>query len=144
MMNTTQMKAVLTANMSDIRILSIQLYLTELIEREKHGDGMEQYRIVNTNTGDRVTSLTDLVNQIDPDKLHMAHYAHTDRMAGDRTNPTVVILNNFKVELSAHSKEDSMYTSIYGAGDKRIMFLVNYISDGDEVLPLKIFSVRLV
>ena len=144
MMTTTEMKAVLTANMSDVRILAIQLYLTDLIEREKHGDGMERYRIVNTNTGSRVTSLDDLVSQIDPTKLHMAHYAHTDRMAGDRTNPTVVILNNFSVELSEHAKEDTQYTSMYGSGNKRIMFLVNYISDGDEVLPLKIFSVRLV
>ena len=74
----------------------------------------------------------------------MSMYQHTDRMAGDRTNPTVVVLQNFVVELTPHSKEDSYYTGSYGSGEKKIMFLVNYISDGDEVLPLKIFSVRLI
>ena len=144
MMTTIEMKAVIAANLDDNRILAIQLFLTDLIEREKFGGGVERYRIKNTLTDQYVTSLTEFKNQVDPGSIKMSMYQHTDRMAGDRTNPTVVVLQNFVVELTPHSKEDSYYTGSYGSGEKKIMFLVNYISDGDEVLPLKIFSVRLI
>ena len=102
-MTTTEMKAVIAANLDDNRILAIQLFLTDLIEREKFGGGVERYRIKNTLTDQYVTSLTEFKNQVDPDSIKMSMYQHTDRMAGDRTNPTVVVLPNFVVELTPHS-----------------------------------------
>ena len=144
MITTADMKAILATNLDDRRILAIQLFLTDLIERETYGDGIERYRIKNTTTDTYITSLADFIAAIDASQMSMALWRHNDAMGGDRTHPTAVTLGNFVVEFSPYSQEDAYYTAQFGSENKHILFLVNYLSDGDDLLPLKIFTVRLV
>lgn len=144
LISNDQLKEVLDQNFADIRCTSILLFLRDLVARKVHGGGIEQYRLINTDTDTRITSVDEFIAAIDADKLKMSYYRFAEKMGGDRVHPFAVIIDNIAVELTPHSDEDAMYVSTYGREATRVMFLVNYLSDADPDLPLKIFEIRLV
>lgn len=146
MMTNSEIKDIIASNMADKRIYAIQAFLTRLIERKVYGDGIEQYRIKDTKSNSFVTSLSDFVTKLDADSLHPDYFYYSDKMEGDRTHPIAVNLANFEVQLNEHSDEDGIYTQVYGGKGsvKNILLLINYLSDGDLDLPLKIIEIRLI
>ena len=145
MMTNSQVKDVIVANLGDDRIFSIQAFLTRLIERKVHGDGIAQYRIKDTKTDTFVSSLDDFIAKLDANSLHPDYFYYSDKMEGDRTHPMAVNLANFEVQLNEHSDEDNIYTQMFGKSPvKNILLLINYLSDADSVLPLKIFEIKLL
>lgn len=144
MLSNADFKDIIAQNLTDPRIFSIQSFLTRLIERKTHGDGILQYRIKDKITNTFVTSLDDLITKLDAGSLACDYFYYSDKMAGDRTHPTAVNLSNFVVSLDEHSPEDAVYFGMFGREDKNVLLLLNYLSDGDSVLPLKIFEIRLI
>ncbi len=146
MMTNSQVKDIIVQNLGDDRIFSIQAFLTRLIDRQVHGDGIEQYRIKDKVSGNWVKDLNDFIAKIDADSLHPDYFYYSDKMVGDRTHPMAVNLANFEVQLNEHSNEDSIYTQMFGGkgGIKNILLLINYLSDVDPDLPLKIIEIRLL
>lgn len=144
MLTTTELKTIITQNFDDIRITSIVLFIDRLLERGFHGGGINQYRIKNLTTDTYITNLTEFLTAIDPNQIDMDYFYFSDKMTGDRTHPIAVILKNFEVEISNLASEDDTYIRMFGSKSKRIMFLMNYLSDGDTVLPLKIIEIRLI
>lgn len=143
MITNSEIKSIIINNFNDIRISSIHFFIDFLIKRNNHGGNISQYRIKNILTDNYVTSLADFVSAIN-DRYIIADYYHgSEKMGGDRTHPFLVILTNFKVELNTNCEEDSKYITSFGKQANSIMFLINYIADGDSVLPLKIFEVKL-
>lgn len=144
MLTNADLKTILTENFADVRCTSILLFIRDLLERKKHGGGIEQYRVTNTKTGQVVTSVDDFIAGLDTDSLNMAYYRFAEKMGGDRIHPFCVIPENFEVTFNTNSDEDSNYTVSYGFKASKIMFLINYLSDADPGLPLKVFEIRLV
>lgn len=144
MLTNIQLKDVVAQNLADLRIYAIQAFLTRLIARKTHGSGIEQYRIHDKVTNTAVTSLDDFITKLDPASLVADYFYYSDGMTGDRTHPTAVNLSNFEVKLDKNSPEDSVYFSMFGAEAKNILLLLNYLSDGDLDLPLKVFEIRLI
>lgn len=143
MLNQAAVNAILAANFSDDRIYAIQSFITDLIERKKYGGGVNQYRIKNTNDGTYITDLAGFVSNIDPTKLEAKYNYLNDKLSGDRTHPFTVTIGNYIVELSDLTTEDEIYTEMFGNDKKVIKFFLNYLADGDTVLPIKIFQVKL-
>lgn len=145
MMTNSQVKDVIVANLGDDRIFSIQAFLTRLIERKVYGDGIEQYRIKDKVSGAWVTDLNDFIAKIDAASLKPDYFYYSDKMEGDRVHPIAVNLANFEVYLDEHSDEDNIYTQMFGKSPvKNILLLINYLSDADPVLPLKVFEIKLL
>ena len=146
MMTNSEIKDIIGSNLVDKRIYSIQAFITRLIERKVHGDGIAQYRIKDTKTDTFVSSLDDFIAKLDANSLHPDYFYYSDKMEGDRTHPMAVNLANFEVQLNEHSDEDNIYTQMFGGkgGIKNILLLINYLSDGDLDLPLKIIEIRLL
>lgn len=144
MLTNAQFKDVIAQNLTDDRIFSIQAFITRLIERKVYGDGIERYRIKDKVTNTLVTSLDDFIAKLDANSMRPDYYYYADKMEGDRVHPTAINLSNFEVHLDEHSPEDGIYFSMFGKGSKNILILVNYLSDADPVLPLKIFEIRLL
>lgn len=144
MLSSADFKDIITANLNDDRIFSIQAFLTRLIERKTFGDGIEQYRIKDKVTDSWVTSLEDFIAKLDANSLKPDYFYYSDKMTGDRVHPTAVNLSNFDIYLNEYSNEDSIYFSMFGKGMKHILLLINYVSDADPDLPLKIFEIRLI
>lgn len=144
MLSNADLKTVLTTNFDDIRCTSILLFLRDLLERKKHGGGIEQYRVTNTTTGTAITTVDEFIAALDETALTMSYYRFSEKMSGDRIHPFCVIPENFQVSLDSNSDEDANYTVSYGFKASKIMFLVNYLSDTDPALPLKVFEIRLV
>lgn len=136
-------KTTLIDNLNDIRISAITLFLERLIERKIHGGGINQYRIKNKLTDTYITSLADFISAIDEAELTYDFNYSGDKAEADRLRSLIIIPNNFIIELDSHTDEDDLYFSHYGKSVNRIMFLLNYMNDGDTVLPLKVFDIRL-
>lgn len=149
MLTKSDFKGMIAQNLADPRLYAIQSFLVRLIERRTFGDGIEQYRITDKKTNAPVTSLDDFIAKLDADSLFADYFYYSDKMQGDRTHPTAVNLSNFVVNLDEHSQEDSLYYGMFGRDtkhndDKNILILMNYLSDGDLDLPLKIYEIRLI
>lgn len=136
-------KTTLVDNLNDIRISAITLFLERLIERKVHGGGINQYRIKNKLTDTYITSLADFILAIDETELTYDFNYSGDKAEADRLRSLIIIPNNFIIELDSHTDEDDLYFSRYGKSVNRIMFLLNYMNDGDTGLPLKVFDIRL-
>jgi hypothetical protein len=144
MLTPADFKAIISANFDDNRIFAIQSFVSNLIERKRFSDGINQFRIKDTNDGTFVTSLANFVSKIDDTKLSVGYHLFTDVMLGDRVHPMVASIGNLEVELNKHSAEDEIYFTMFGENVKKIMFIISYISDGDTVLPLKIIEIKLI
>lgn len=144
MLTAAGIKTIIENNFADDRIFAIQSFIYRLIERKTYGDGINQYRIKNTNTNTYITSLADFLTNIDTTKLVAEYHYFCDRMGGDRAHPFYAVMENYEVELNRFSKEDSIYFNMFGENNKNIMFLFNYLADADPTLPIKIFEVKLV
>ena len=144
MLTKADFKDMIAQNLADPRIFAIQAFLARLIERKKFGDGIAQYRIKDKITNTDITSLEDFIAKLDADSLVPDYFYYSDKMQGDRTHPTAVNISNFIISLDEHSDEDALYFSMFGRDEKNILFLMNYLSDGDSVLPLKIYELRLI
>lgn len=143
MLNPTELKAVIVQNLNDPRLFSFQLFVTKLLERKVYGDSIPQYRITNTLTNQPVTSMADFIAAIDPASLKPEVVKNADALTGDRLHPFRVILDNLKVSVHRLSKEDSDYI-VSGKDDFKMALYINYLSDADVDLPLKVFSFRLI
>lgn len=144
MMTNSHIKNIIIQNLTDNRIFAIQAFIARLLERKVYGDGISRYRVKDKITNSDVTNLTDFINKIDTNSLHPDYFYYSGKMEGDRIHPMSVKLSNFLVTIDEHSQEDDIYFSLFGKGNKNILFLINYLSDGDIVLPMKIFEVRLI
>ena len=144
LITSAQLKDVLDQNFADIRSTSILLFVRDLLTRKQHGGGIEQYRLTNKKDNTKITTVDQFIAAIDTDSLSMSYYRFAEKMGGDRIHPFAVLVNNIDVEMDVNADEDANYISQYGKGNKKIMFLINYLSDADPALPLKIFEIKLV
>ena len=143
MLTNTELKTVIVKNLNDPRLYSLQRFLTDLIKRKTQDGGIPQYRITNTVTNQPVTSLTDLIDSIYPASLKPEVVKNADALGGDRLHPFRVILDNLKVTVNRYTTEDQDYF-VSGKEDLKIALYINYLSDADPDLPLKVFSFRLI
>ena len=143
MLTNTELKTVIVKNLNDPRLYSLQRFLTDLIKRKSLDGGVPQYRITNTLTNQPVTSLTDLIDSIYPASLKPEVVKNADALGGDRLHPFRVILDNLKVTVNRYTTEDQDYF-VSGKENLKIALYINYLSDADLVLPLKVFSFRLI
>lgn len=142
MITNTSLKSIIVNNLNDIRITSIALFLQELIERKDPIEEQYRYRVYDNVAKRYITSVDDFKNSIDPDSLKLAYFYNSDKMTGDRVHPLIANVGNFSIKLEKFIPEDNKYFEFFGPVT-RISFLINYLSDGDADLPLKIFEVRL-
>ena len=138
------MQRILYKNFQDVRISAIQLYIQRLLRRNRVSAGVNEYRVKNIITGEYVTSMNEFETLMSTQDLTMSYHFNSDRMSGDRTHPVLVVLDNLQVELNPNSPEDELFINNYGRLVNRIAFSLNYLSDGDEEIPVKIFEVKLV
>lgn len=138
------MQRILYKNFQDVRISAIQLYIQRLLRRNRVSAGVNEYRVKNIVTGEYVTSMNEFETLMSTQDLTMSYHFNSDRMSGDRTHPVLVVLDNLQVELNPDSPEDELFINNYGRLVNRIAFSLNYLSDGDEDIPVKIFEVKLV
>lgn len=144
LITNTQLKSVLDANFADMRSTAILLFVRDLLERKQHGGGIAQYRVTNNLTNTKITTVDEFIAAIDTASLKMNYYRSAEKMGGDRIHPFTAVVDNLDVEINDFSDEDSVYSTSYGKGNKKVMFLINYLSDADGALPLKIFEIKLV
>jgi hypothetical protein len=144
MMTNADIATLLVNNLNDVRQFSVQSFLSRLIARTTYNPPVAQYRITNTTTGAVVTTLADFILAIDALHLEAGFNYRSKAIDSDKTHPFVVVLNNFSVELTQYCADDDIYYTLFGVGTKKIVFTVNYLADGDAVLPLKITSIKLV
>lgn len=144
MLTPAGIKTIIENNFNDDRVFAIQSFVANLIERKVFSDGINRYRIKDTNDNTYVTSLDDFITKIDVTKLKIGYHFASEKMTGDRIHPFFVTINNLEVQPNDYATEDIEYFNMFGGNKKKIMFLLNYISDYDTILPIKIFEVKLI
>ncbi|WP_396190524.1 hypothetical protein [Flavobacterium sp.] len=148
-MTSAELATMLKANLADNRMYSIQLFVQDLIARTRHPDGIDQYRITNLTTGLKITSLAEFIAAIDSATISARFpYTNSEGMQSDRVTGFNVVPTNLEVELSPYAASDTFYSQFHDFSDPSknkfaFMFHAGYMNDGDTVLPLKTFYVRL-
>lgn len=143
MITKDELKTILVDNLRSPRQYGLQLFLTELLERGNYGGGIERYRVKNTVTGAYVTTLEELIAALDAEQLRPRPMFNAPKLTGDRVHPAVVVVENLSVELLSYCEDDADFLQLSGSGTKKLYLYVNYVSDDDTVLPLKIYTVKL-
>lgn len=144
----TTLVPMIQANLGDIRMLSIQLFIEKLIERTRHGGGVEQYRIKNTLTDTYITSLAEFKAALSAAQLDLSYpYNSTEGMLGDRITGIEVMPLNLEVQFNPHSSSDEFFSRMYDTDSNyryRFVFHMAYMNDSvDDAPVMKIFHVRL-
>lgn len=143
MITNAQIKAIILQNLDDIRISSISLFLLKLISRKQFGGGINQYRLKNLNTGNYITSIEEFKVALDALMLTPDYNYNIRPNVGELIHPFTVTIDNVAIELDKNSYEDEVYLSLFSADVQKLVFHLNYMNDGDTILPLKIIEVRL-
>lgn len=137
------------ANLGDIRMLSIQLFIEKLIERSRYGDGIDRYRIKNTTTDTFITSLSDFKAAITGPDLDLSYpYGSLEEIRGDRVTGVEVTPLNLEVQFNHHSSEDAFFSTMYDVekvNKYKFILHMSYMNDsGDDAPAMKIYHIRLV
>jgi len=135
MLTKTQLATMISTNLTDDRMFSIQLYLDTL--------AVTRPRVVNNVTATSIPNLAGIIAAIDPLHMTIAYNFNGLPGASQTVQSFIVNLTNLEVNLT-NSDLDDPYTNKVGVGKKIIQLVMGYLSDGDTVLPLKIFKVNLV
>lgn len=146
-MTPANLVTILRANLTDDRMYGVQLFIERLLKRTRHGDGIAQYRIVDTTNASDITSLADFSNAIAEANVVPAFPWNGEGMSSDRVVGFDVLLKNLEVNFHPLSAEDEVFSRQYDFGQMQkyqFMLHVAYMNDGDEVLPLKVYWIRLV
>lgn len=149
MQTTEQIKTALVANLNDLRMHGICLYINDLITRQTPESTVPAYRIYNKANNSFIENITQFKTAIVASQLKQIAPFLGERLSNDRVMGFNVVPTNLELVFSIHSKEDvrfsdqQNYFSDYGAV-YNFQFFMCYMNDGDEIVPVKVSSVRLV
>jgi len=135
MMTNVQLLTYIQSNLTDDRLYGIQLYLDRLVTTRQ--------RVNNSITNTPITLLADLQTALTTTNMDVRYNYESNSSANKVVPSFYVTFTNVVVNLD-HYVEDDVYTMKYGIGNKLLQFEMSYLSDGDTVLPIKIFKVNLV
>lgn len=149
MQTPEQVKNALVANLNDLRMHGICLFINDLIARQTPEPTVAAYRIYNKATSAFIENITQFKTAIVAEHLKQIAPFSGERLSNDRVMGYGVIPTNLELRFNIHSKEDTRfsdhqnYFASYGA-TYNFQFLMCYMNDGDETVPVKVSSVRLV
>lgn len=145
-MTPANLVTVLQANLADDRMYGIQLFIEKLLKRTTYGDGIEQYRITNLNGNVKITSVAAFSAAIAQANVVPVFPYQNEGMSSDRVVGFDVVLTNLEVEFHSSSRDDAFFSQYYDFDNKKkfqFTLHLGYMNDGDEVLPLKVYYIRL-
>ena len=149
MQTIEQIRTGLVANLGDLRMHSICLYITDLIQRAKPEVTVPTYRITNVTSGITIQSIDQFKAAIVAATLKQSYPYQGEKLSNDRVVGYNLVPTNLQVRFNIHSEEDLLfaqhqnYFSDFGSV-YNFSFLMAYMNDGDSVIPVKISSVRLI
>lgn len=146
-MTPANIVTVLQSNLADNRMYGVQLFIENLLKRNKYGDGIEQYRITNLTTAAKITTIAEFSAAIEAASVKPVFPYTNEGMSSDRVVGFDVYLENIEVEFNSNSTEDSFFSQFFDFDKKKkfkFLMHVGYMNDGDEVVPLKVYYVRLI
>ena len=145
MITPARVKELLTLNLRDERVTSAALFIQNLIARDRYGSGIEQYRIKNLLTGKWVTSLEQFILQLDESKIRLEYPYEGERLQTDRVTGFVIRLDQYEVQWGVRTFSDQRFSNFFDFETQRhFQFMMAYMNDADEALPLKISFVKLI
>ena len=145
MITPARLKELLTLNLRDERMTSAALFIQNLIARDRYGSGIEQYRIKNLLTGEWVTSLEQFILQLDESKIRLEYPYEGERLQTGRVTGFVIRLDQYEVQWGVRTFSDQRFSNFFDFETQRhFQFMMAYMNDGDEALPVKISFVKLI
>ena len=121
----------------------IYLFLSELIERSKYTQLGGLYRVINTITNTAVVSVEDFLNSLSPSSV-VARFNFNEGYDSSRPHSLYVTVSNLIVKLDSTNSEDQIWLEKYGSSAKYVRFYMNYLTDLDPNIPLKVCDIKLV
>jgi hypothetical protein len=140
------LRQLIVDNLNSITSLSIQLFLSQLVENKDAADTVPRYRIFNKATNTYILNYDELLAALLNSSVDIG-YTYDMNMHYDPSiiTPARVYITGLEINIDGPSdKYGALLTSKYGLGKKIIMLRMNYMADGDVALPLKIITIDLV
>jgi hypothetical protein len=149
MQTIQQVTAGLLTNLSDPRMHSICLYINDLITRQAPEVTVSTHRVWNTTTNVAVQNFEQFRSAIVAQSMLQAHPYQGEKISNDRVMGYTLVPTNLEVRFNIHSEEDlrfSQHQNYFADFNStyRFSFLMAYMNDADQAVPLKISSVRLI
>lgn len=143
-MTLPQIKTLVANNLADDKLYSIQVLLTEFIERSVHPDPVPRYRIkLDGPTPVEVISLDDLILKMDSSIIKTSVPFGITSISQAKMLTTLVTYEDIHVTLDPIYESDKVLCMKYSEGKFKLGFILAYMEDGDPVLPLKIININL-
>lgn len=137
----TQVVEHLKSSLTDVRCVGTILDLEALLERKEFDDEViPQYRVYIEGTDTPVTSVADVISNIDVGECEISSYTGKGSSISHTLSPVMVTLNNLEVRTDIRFDIDHEVVSTFGRYGKRISFLLGYCNDNDTTLPLKVLG----
>lgn len=140
MLTNEQLIQLVIDNLNSPKLYAIQNLLIQTLVREVHPAETDVHRVKKNNIS--MHSLNDVIAALPGSNITVITSFNHVVTAQESTIPFIVRFDDILVTLKDIA-EDSLLTSKYGLGVKRLGFLMNYLNDTDDVLPLKITGIIL-
>lgn len=141
------------ANMEDIRMLAVRLSLEELLVRKKEVGQVRLSRLYKTGTTveeggeapEPIGGIEEFLANLSEDGIEVRPYAVRGSNAGGNVTSLQVTVTNMELHFIPWVDSDSEISNRMGNAyaDSHVCFVMGYMNDGDETLPLKTTSVFL-
>ena len=114
MLSNNQIVTLLQNNLNHDALYPIQLFLTNLIERQNYGNGINQYRIYDNVTNSYIVNLNDFISKLVATEIEPYIDFNFNLRNEDRSQTVNIKLKNFIVELNNYSYDDNDFLMTFG------------------------------
>jgi len=121
----------------------IYLFLNELIKRNSYTQSSTLYRITNNVTNNPVVSVEDFLDSLSSTSA-IARFNFNASFDASIPRSLHVTASNLIVKLDSTNSDDQIWLEKYGSKATYVRFYMNYLTDLDSAIPLKVCDIRLV
>lgn len=141
----TELATLLKASLQDVRCAAPRFFIEECFKRTVFGGGIPEHRLTETVTELPVTDMTELMSHITEDNIKVRVYnGNKSNNFKDKCKPISLTLENVVVNLNKNCEEDSFCSQYNPSTTLKFCFIMGYVGDNDQNLPLKLIDCFLV
>ncbi len=121
----------------------IYLFLNELIKRNNYTQASGLYRVMNSTTNNAIASVEEFLDALSPTSV-VARFNFNASFDASIPRSLHVTASNLIVKLDSTNSDDQIWLEKYGSKATYVRFYMNYLTDLDSAIPLKVCDIRLV
>lgn len=131
--------------LQDIRCAAARLCIEDVLKRRKFSASIPEYRVYVRGTQTPITSFDQFLTHITETNITMTYdLGFVGNNYEDKCKPVTILINNLEARFMTGIDEDNYFTTRYGVGASIFTITLNYVSDNDTLVPLKVIESSII